>query len=638
VSAADRPGSQPGAEGAAATRDLAESQRAELDQAWRRFSGAQSPEEFCRAWLAVQCHAITGVIDAVVILQKPGGEAFVPLAFWPSGQRDRTRLAEITERVLREGRGVVQPRADPGGGAPPAQPDYQVAYPVRVDGKVRGVVGVEITWRDASRLQVAMRQLQWGSAWLEVLLRRHADPVEATRLRVKLLLQLVSSFVERATLRDAASALVTEAATLLGCDRVTLGRLRGGGVRVEAVSHAVQFDRHANLLNAVCAAMLEALDQREVIAFPQDQEQRPVVTLAHAELARVSGAGGVVSVPLEHEGRALGALTLERAPGMAFDAASIELLQGLGAMLGPLVDLQLARERSLAAHAGAALRDFWAGLVGPRHAGRKLWVGLALVAALFLGLAKGDYRVPAQARIEGVVQRSITAPFQAFVREAPRRAGDRVRRDELLARLDDRDLRLEQSRLAAQREQHAKQYREAMAKRDRAAARIVSTQIEQVEAQLALVEERLSRTEVRAPFDGVLVSGDLTQALGAPLERGQVMFEIAPLDQYRVVLEVDEHRIGDLAEGQAGEMVLAPMPGRRFAIRVHKITPVSATREGRNYFRVEATLEQAEAGPARLRPGMEGVAKVFVDERLLISVWTHELLGWLRLKLWAWTP
>lgn len=175
-----------------------------------------------------------------------------------------------------------------------------------------------------------------------------------------------------------------------------------------------------------------------------------------------------------------------------------------------------------------------------------------------------------------------------------------------------------------------------MAKRDRAQARIVSSQMEQTEAQLALVEEHLARTEIAAPFDGVLVSGDLTQMLGAPLERGQALFEIAPLDAYRVVLEVDEHRIGDVRAGQRGALVLSSNPDQSFPIVVEKITPVSIAREGRNYFRVEAQLE---SGPdPRLRPGMEGVAKVSVDERRLAWIWTREMMNWLRLKAWAWTP
>ena len=216
------------------------------------------------------------------------------------------------------------------------------------------------------------------------------------------------------------------------------------------------------------------------------------------------------------------------------------------------------------------------------------------------------------------------------------RAGDTVTRGQVLARLDDRDLQVERARLRAQREQYGQQYRDAMSRQERAQVRIASAQMAQADAQLALVEEQLARTEIVAPFDGVLVSGDLSQALGAPLERGQTLFEIAPLDAYRVVLQVDEHRVADLKAGQRGELVLSSMPGERYPMTVSKITPVSTAREGRNFFRVEAQLQPADA--ARLRPGMEGVAKVTIDDRLLVWIWTRELMNWIRLKAWAWMP
>jgi RND family efflux transporter MFP subunit len=610
-----------------------QAQRTEVDLVWRQFGGAASPEEFCRAWLALQCHAVGAVNEAVVVLQTPGAESFAPLAFWPEGG-ERAGLAEITERALREGRGVVQPRA--GLPARPERPDYQIAYPIRLDGKVRGVVGLDIAWRESAQLQVAMRQLQWGSAWLEVLLRRHADPVEAARQRIKLILQLIAIFLDRPQFKEAIADLCTETATRLACDRVTLALGPAGGLRIEAVSHTVQFDRSANLLAGVLAAMTEALDQRESIVYPQDREARPVVTLAHAELAQLSGAESIATVPLMSKGRAVGALTLERAPGLRFDAATLELLEGLASMLGPLLELRLEQGRSLTSQAAERAQGFWSRLVGPRHAGLKLGAGALAAAVLFLAFATGDYRVAAEARIEGKVQRTLTAPFQGYVRESSKRAGDVVRQGELLARLDDRDLRLEQARIAAQRDQLGKQYREAMAKRDRAQARIVSSQLEQSQAQLSLVEEHLARTGIVAPFDGVLVSGDLTQALGAPIERGQALFEIAPLDAYRVVLQVDEHRVADVRPGQRGELVLSSMPGERLPILLEKVTPVSSAKEGRNAFRVEAQLE---GGPdPRLRPGMEGVAKVTVDQRRLAWIWTREIANWARLKAWAWLP
>jgi len=615
---------------------VTESAQGELVAAWGRFSQAASPEEFCQTWLALQCHAIGDVREAVVVLQKPGSENFAPLAFWPEGRRERSRLGEVTERALREGRGIVQAEAAPQGTTLAHRPGYHIAYPVRVDGAVRGVVGLAAGWREERELQAAMRQLQWGAGWLEVLLRRVADPMEAARARVRLLLQFLSSLLEREAFEDAAAALVTEISTQLGCDRVSLGVGEGARLRLAAVSHTVQFDRRANLLNATLAAMTEALDQREPIVHPPDRDGRLAVTFAHAELTQLSGAGGVVTLPLANKGRQVGALTLERAPGLRFDAPTVELLESVASLLGPLVDLHLARGRSLPAHAAEAAAGAWSRLVGPRHAAYKAAVLGSVALAAFLFFARGEYRLNADARVEGVVQRAVTAPFASYVREARYRAGDTVKKGEVLARLEDRDLRLERVKLSAQREQLGNQYREAMAKTDRTQVRVVSAQIEQAQAQLALVEEQLARTEVTAPFDGVLISGDLTQALGAPLERGQVLFEVAPLDGYRLVLQVDERAIADVRLGQKGELVLSSMPGASHPLAVAKITPVSTAKDGRNFFRVEAELD-SQSGQ-HLRPGMEGVAKIHVDERRLVSIWTRELVDWLRLKAWTWLP
>ena len=160
-------------------------------------------------------------------------------------------------------------------------------------------------------------------------------------------------------------------------------------------------------------------------------------------------------------------------------------------------------------------------------------------------------------------------------------------------------------------------------------------QKQQSEAELTLVEDQLSRTRIIAPFDGVVVSGDLSQSLGAPVQRGDVLFEIAPLDQYRVVLKVDERDIEDLAVGQGGRLALTSMPGDEMPMVVEVITPVTTAEEGANYFRVEASLTD---GNERLRPGMEGVAKISIDDRSLLWIWTHRITDWLRLWFWSWWP
>ncbi|MGH8721978.1 MAG: efflux RND transporter periplasmic adaptor subunit, partial [Burkholderiales bacterium] len=293
-------------------------------------------------------------------------------------------------------------------------------------------------------------------------------------------------------------------------------------------------------------------------------------------------------------------------------------------------------EASLPLHAGRSAKSLWEKLAGPGHPGWKLGALGAGAVAAFLALATGEFRVSANSTVEGVVQRAVSAPINGFVTEAPLRAGDTVKAGQVIARLDDRDLRLERVKIESQREQYVKQFREAMGKRERAQIAIVSAQIAQAEAQLALVDEHLARTALAAPFDGIIVSGDLSQRLGSPVERGQVLFEVAPLADYRLVLQVAERDISHVAQGQKGELTVTSMPGERFPFEVRGITPVNTAKEGRNFYRVEATLlQEAES---RLRPGMEGVGKISIEERKLVWIWTHGLTDWVRLWAWSWLP
>jgi multidrug resistance efflux pump len=215
------------------------------------------------------------------------------------------------------------------------------------------------------------------------------------------------------------------------------------------------------------------------------------------------------------------------------------------------------------------------------------------------------------------------------------RAGDMVEAETLLCILDDRDLRLERLNWVSKQSQFQRQRQEALAKHDRAKAEILKSQMDQALAELNLVEAQLQRTRITAPFRGVVISGDLSQRLGGSVGRGEILFEVAPLDVYRVILEVDERRIADVKVGQKGRMILSALPHEQFDFLVEKITPIATAKEGLNYFRVEAELARISE---RLRPGMEGIGKIDVDERKLIAIWTRDLREWVRLWLWSWWP
>src|SRR5205814_1236754 len=114
---------------------------------------------------------------------------------------------------------------------------------------------------------------------------------------------------------------------------------------------------------------------------------------------------------------------------------------------------------------------------------------------------------------------------------------------------------------------------------DRAKAQIAQAQYEQARAQVALLDEQLARAAIRAPFDGIVVKGDLSQSLGGAVKRGDVLFELTPLESYRVLVEVDEGEIADVAEGRTGTLVLASITDEAFPFTVKSVTPVTAARE-----------------------------------------------------------
>ncbi len=133
----------------------------------------------------------------------------------------------------------------------------------------------------------------------------------------------------------------------------------------------------------------------------------------------------------------------------------------------------------------------------------------------------------------------------------------------------------------------------------------------------------------------MVVQGDLSQQIGAPIELGKELFILAPLQSYRVILQVDEREIRHVQPGQSGRLVMIGLAGEPIDLRINKVTPVATSQDGKNFFRVEAQLRQA---PPHLRPGMEGIGKIETGRRQLWWILTHSLTEWLSLNSWKWLP
>lgn len=444
------------------------------------------------------------------------------------------------------------------------------------------------------------------------------------------MLALQAAVLSQEGLAQSAASLANELAKALSCDRVTVGWLGRDSIRVIATSHGAEFDPRHAVFEKIGAAMDESIEQAATIVLPAEQAYGLSVTLAHGEVHNLLG-GSVCTVPLADAGRAVGAVTLERAKSV-FSRADVAFCEDVACLLAPLLELKRRSQRSAAQVALDSWREWATRTAGSARAGTRL-ASLAIfivAAAMFIPVS---YHVSAPARLEGSIQRVVAAPIDGYLEQVNVRPGDRVRADDVLAELSQRDLQAEHSRRQSELAQQENLYGAALARADRTQLVIHHAKVAEAQAQLALVENNVQRAQIRAPFDGVVIKGDLSQSLGAPVQRGETLMTLAPDERFRVIVEVDERDVAQLATGFPGRLAIAATPGETHGFRVSRILPMAVSGEGRNYFEVEAEFDTAGN---MLRPGMRGVAKIAAGERSVLWIATHRVFDWLRLVIWSW--
>ena len=586
-------------------------------------SPAASP---LQRWLIDYCGRSAVITGGVVLQADAAGENLRRLAEWPSAGAHNQPLVGAATAAFKRGQTVVI--------VPPvAQPDAEfariAAVPLELDGEKMGAIALGLRSTEDNVVQGFLGDLQRSGAEVAALL---AAPAAVESVEAAKLLQLQSALLGRAKLNEAGLEFVNELAATLGFDRVSLGLVECGRSRVVALSHNAEFKSGQDLMRSLNAAMDEAADQGCTLVQPPRPGDKPRILLAHADLSARTGTA-VCSVPLVCEGRAIGALVFERTGVTPPGRAEIALCEHLAMVVAPVVAIKHRAEQPLRTRAAKAIGRAWERV---RH-GDELWPKVAvfggLAAFLILTLVPMPYRVGAPARIEGAEQRVLAAPMDGFLRQAHVRPGDAVKAGDILAEMVDQDLQLEERKWQAELSQHENAFIAAMARADRTQFSISQAKASEARAQLELVRSQLKRMQIAAPIDGIVIKGDLTQSLGAPLQRGDPLLTLAPREHFRLIIEVDERDIGRVQAGAPGQLALSALPGEALSIKVERIVPVAINHDGRNVFEVEASLD---GGSKALRPGLQGVAKIRAGSQPLAWTLTHRLLDWLRLTVWSW--
>jgi biotin carboxyl carrier protein len=437
--------------------------------------------------------------------------------------------------------------------------------------------------------------------------------------------ELVSRIETSESFPAALFLTVNELQKFFACEQVILGqkRLDGAGVDVKVVSGVAEFDKNAESMELVRAAMDETLVRAEMTTWPPLSAKERHATLAHRKLIETTKHEAVVSVPLTTiEDQTLGTLMfLGRRDGM-HNARRLGAIEAMRPHLATAIATRKAAEPS-------KLRKAWRMVFGNETTvTNKALVAAVAIPLCIIPMIPVPHRIKSDCIVEPVVRRFTVAPYDGLLKNSLVKPGDIVQEGQVLARMDDRELRWEMSRLAADRARALKKVDVAMASHDTSEQQLAEFERQAFDVKIKLLKYREENLEITAPLDGLILKGDLEDAQGAPVQAGQALFEVAPLDPIKLELAIPEEDLPTVSEGMTVTAQLDGYRGDKVSGEVSTIHPRAEIRDGQNVFIAEVQLENPDG---ELLPGMSGLARVRSNLRPLGWIWFHK--AWHRVRV-----
>ncbi len=216
--------------------------------------------------------------------------------------------------------------------------------------------------------------------------------------------------------------------------------------------------------------------------------------------------------------------------------------------------------------------------------------------------------------IEALEAITVVSEIDGAVKSMPFQEGGFIRREGLIAQLDDAQLAAELARAEALRAQSKATYDRVKSVVDQGAGAPqdlddASAALKVAEANLELAKARFAKTRIVAPFDGI--AGARKVSVGTFLRGGQAITELANIDKIRVTFSAPERFVSRLSKGAEVAISTPAFAGFILKGKIIVIEPVIdlATRSAR----VVANLQNIGR---KFRPGMSANVSAVLAERL----------------------
>jgi biotin carboxyl carrier protein len=280
----------------------------------------------------------------------------------------------------------------------------------------------------------------------------------------------------------------------------------------------------------------------------------------------------------------------------------------------------------------AWMGEYCAQWIGPEHTWSKLTGILVCLALAALFLVRVNYRVEGKFILRSDEAEYLTAPFDGYIEQVFVRPGDQVTNRQPLVGLNRAELRLQEASARADQTRFQRQAEKDRAANNIAAMRIDQAQAEEARAQLDLVSFRLACAVACAPFDGVVVEGDLRERIGSPVKQGDVLMQVARINALYAQADVNENDVQEILGKTNGEIAFVTQPKAKYPVIIQTIEQAAVAKKDGNVFLVR--LRPVGPTAAWWRPGMTGLCKLSTEKRSLFWILTHRTADFLRMKLW----
>jgi membrane fusion protein (multidrug efflux system) len=222
-------------------------------------------------------------------------------------------------------------------------------------------------------------------------------------------------------------------------------------------------------------------------------------------------------------------------------------------------------------------------------------------------------RFEAVGTIEAMEAITVVSEIDGTIVGLPFDEGAQIQKGALIAHLDDAQLAAELARAEALHAQSHVMYDRVKSVVDQKAGTPqdlddAAAGLKVADANLALAKSRLSKTRIKAPFDGMI--GARKVSIGTFLRAGQAIADLANIDDIRVNFSAPERFLAQLTRGAAVSVSTTAFPGYTVEGKITAIEPMldPGTRSARIIARVP--------NPGRkFRQGMSANIATVLSER-----------------------